>query len=138
MKYFIIALVVLAASMEELAVTKKLITELRDTVSWEQTDYFENIFRGWTVEDIKNMLGLLPSHIERTDVVSSFSAPASFDAREKWPSCFWPVRDQGQCGSCWAHGLSESFSVRQCSIGGNAVELSPQDAVSCDKGDYGC
>jgi len=83
------------------------------------------------------MLGVIPTYVERTDVQTSFRAPASFDARTKWPNCFWPVRDQGQCGSCWAHGLSESFSVRQCSMGGNAVELSPQDAISCDKVNYG-
>lgn len=136
MAYFIIALIVLVASMEKLAVTKKLINELKETVQWTVTDYYENIFRGWSVNDVKNMLGLLQPQIERTKTVSALNVPSSFDARQKWPNCLWPVRDQAHCGSCWAHGLSEFFSVRQCTFGGNAVELSPQDAVSCDKRNF--
>ena len=35
--------------------------------------------------------------------------PESFDSRTKWPNCvdrFNHVRDQGQCGGCWAQTAS--------------------------------
>jgi cathepsin B len=66
--------------------------------------------------------------------------PASFDARTTWPHCVHPVRNQLQCGSCWAFGATESFSDRICIATKNRtnVILSPQWVVSCDTTDYGC
>ena len=66
--------------------------------------------------------------------------PTEFDSRKQWPVCFPPVRDQAQCGSCWAHGAVEALSWRQC-IGGvvdSAMQLSPQWLVDCDRGNMGC
>jgi cathepsin B len=53
---------------------------------------------------------------------------------------FLPVRDQGQCGSCWAFAASEVLSDRFCIASNGAVDviLSPQDLVSCDRNDLGC
>merc|ERR1711959_461991 len=66
--------------------------------------------------------------------------PSSFDARDKWSSCIQPIRNQEQCGSCWAFGAAESFSDRTCIVTGGSVNdiFSPQDLVSCDKSDMGC
>jgi len=51
-----------------------------------------------------------------------------------------PIRDQGQCGSCWAFGSTEAFADRFtiASKGAVNVVFSPEDMVSCDKSDYGC
>lgn len=35
------------------------------------------------------------------------SYPDSFDARSQWPNCVHAIRDQAQCGSCWAFSASE-------------------------------
>lgn len=66
--------------------------------------------------------------------------PESFDSRTQWPVCFPPVRDQAQCGSCWAHGAVESLSWRQCVAGNvpSAIQLAPQWLVDCDHGNLGC
>merc|ERR1712032_781124 len=49
-----------------------------------------------------------------------------------------PVKDQGQCGSCWAFGgvemLESDFSIRF----GTLYDLSTQQATSCSTFDYGC
>nr|BAH72931.1 ACYPI000018 [Acyrthosiphon pisum] len=42
--------------------------------------------------------------------------PRHFDARRKWRRChtIGAVRDQGNCGSCWAMATSSAFADRLC------------------------
>jgi len=65
-----------------------------------------------------------------------------FDSRKKWPGCVHPIRDQGDCGGCWAFAASEVLSDRFCiaSKGAVNVTLSPEDLISCDITKYtmGC
>ncbi|RCN47339.1 papain family cysteine protease [Ancylostoma caninum] len=69
--------------------------------------------------------------------------PESFDAREHWPHCpsLKNIRDQANCGSCWAVSSAEAMSDRVCiaSKGKKEVLLSADDLLSCcfDCGD-GC
>jgi len=48
------------------------------------------------------------------------------------------VKDQGQCGSCWAFSATEAIESYFFLRSGNLVELSPQQITSCDKVDGGC
>lgn len=61
--------------------------------------------------------------------------PASFDARQKWPECpiIGHIRDQANCGSCWAFGSTEAFNDRICIASGGKFteELSAQHTTSC-------
>jgi len=68
------------------------------------------------------------------------AVPDTFDSRDQWGAWIHPIRDQAQCGSCWAFGATEAFSDRFAinSKGAIDVILSPQDLVSCDTSDYGC
>jgi len=63
-------------------------------------------------------------------------APASFDSREHWPNCqsMKMIRDQSDCGSCWAFGAVESMSDRECIINGRDIILSAEDMNSCSVG----
>ncbi|OMJ86897.1 hypothetical protein SteCoe_11446 [Stentor coeruleus] len=67
-----------------------------------------------------------------------FTAPSSFDSRTQWPNCIHPIRDQGQCGSCWAFAASEALSDRLCIAKGPNVVLSPQWLVNCETNNKGC
>jgi cathepsin B len=61
--------------------------------------------------------------------------PAAFDSRQQWPKCpsIQEIRDQSDCGSCWAFGAVEAATDRIC-IDTNATvqaHLSAEDLLSC-------
>ena len=61
--------------------------------------------------------------------------PESFDAREQYPKCesIKEVRDQANCGSCWAFGAVEAMSDRICITSGQTVQtrVSAQNLLAC-------
>ena len=48
-----------------------------------------------------------------------------------------PVKDQGQCGSCWAFSSAEALEG-QLGLNGHLVNVSTQNFVDCVSQDYGC
>ena len=64
------------------------------------------------------------------------AAPASFDARDAWPSCasIRQIRDQSWCSCCWAFAAVESMSDRTCIKHGYDVFLSAEDMLACSGG----
>ena len=97
------------------------------------------MFENLKLKDIIHLFGThIPWNTNIPKVTVHYSnIPDSFDARQKWGSCIHPIRNQAQCGSCWAFGATEALSDRFC-IKGEDVILSPQDLVSCDTTDMGC
>jgi len=101
-------------------------------------------FEGRSVAEAKRMMGTEKDK-ETTEptlkIINRQDFPTQFDSRVQWPGCIHPVLDQGDCGSCWAFGATESLSDRFCieSAGKINVVLSPQSLVSCDwEGNFGC
>lgn len=65
------------------------------------------------------------------------SAPSSFDWRSKGGVS--PVKDQGQCGSCWAFSTVGFLEAQSLIKNKKAVTYSEQQLVDCDNmGDQGC
>ena len=49
-----------------------------------------------------------------------------------------PVKNQGQCGSCWAFSATETVESFWALAGHHLTELSPQQVTSCTTGCDGC
>jgi len=64
------------------------------------------------------------------------AAPTSFDWRTE--GAVTPVKDQEQCGSCWAFSATEEIESTWFLANNTLIELSPQQIVSCDTVDQGC
>lgn len=102
-------------------------------------------FEGMTIMDVKRMLRTRVSNPLSVVPVSTVevdprAVPASFDSHKEWPTAITPIRDQEQCGSCWAFSAAECLSDR-FNIAEKAkkqIVLSPQYLVSCDADNYGC
>jgi cathepsin F len=63
--------------------------------------------------------------------------PAQVDWRNNG-SVISPVKNQEQCGSCWAFSATESIESAWVLAGNQQVILAPQQIVDCDKSCDGC
>ncbi|BFZ21365.1 hypothetical protein BsWGS_24404 [Bradybaena similaris] len=92
---------------------------------------------------VKRMLGVNMAenmeynrlHQTLKDIQVTGELPDNFDPRTKWPSCpsLNEVRDQSNCGSCWAFGSAEAITDRICIKGGGQVHISAEDVNDCCK-----
>jgi len=73
-----------------------------------------------------------------TNVPTVSDPPATFDWRKQKPAAVTPVKNQEQCGSCWAFSATETLESVWVMAGHSQVILSEQQTVDCDTNDDGC
>ena len=81
-------------------------------------------------------LGIGKDPIYTDRILNAVALPASFDWWSK--GVMTPIKDQGNCGSCYSFAITRSFeSALMIQSGKPALDLSEQQIVSCS-GAYGC
>lgn len=80
--------------------------------------------------------------VHRFQAIEDVEIPESFDSAEEWPQCaksITDIRDQSNCGCCWAFAGAEAASDRMCiaSNGTLLMPLSDEDVCFCASDD-GC
>ena len=136
MRFIVLLALAAAVFCEELVVSKEYVEYLKNTVTWEVEEYENNVFRGWTVDEVKQMLGLNMMETEALPEVEHVATPSSIN----WAgaNCDHGPQNQGHCGSCWAFAAVGMLSDRCCLHSADKGWLSPQELVSCDRSDSGC
>lgn len=71
-----------------------------------------------------------------SDVVTN--APAADDKDWTTSGCVAPVKNQGQCGSCWAFAAIAALESAYCLKGNPLTLFSEQQVLSCDDASGGC
>lgn len=126
-------------------ITKSFIDNMKDKVNFDVYSHENHPFANYSLSEVQKRLGVL-DELRSNDAVTygdlqiNAELPEIFDAREQWPDCVGPIRDQGSCGSCWAVAVASTYSDRACIAKqtDGYVYLSPQELVSCDDVSSGC
>jgi len=104
---------------------------LNQFADMSEQDFRENILMKKSIASVEN---------DATGpFVPASNAPATYDWRDN--KAVTAVKDQGQCGSCWAFSATEAIESSWILAGkatATSVNLSPQQIVDCDKSNTGC
>lgn len=102
-----------------------------------------NHFTDRTIEERKRLNGarphamhqvkesLLKKDYVKVHKTSGAPLPESVDWRLVSPSVLSAVKDQGDCGSCWAHGSTENIETYFAIATGQMFALSQQEITAC-------
>jgi len=98
-----------------------------------------NFMSTWTDAEYKKMLGaVVPKNVtlENVTELDTVNIPASVDWRQH--GAVNAVKNQGQCGSCWAFSATAAIEGHHAIQQGQLVSLAEQQLVDCDTSCYGC
>ena len=102
-----------------------------------------NQFSDWSHEEYESMLGLkgIERDEDQEDLFTGVSNSNGVDWRNT-RGVVTAVKNQGQCGSCWAFSATESVESAYVIAGNKQVIMAPQELVDCSKGlfsgNHGC
>jgi len=98
-----------------------------------------NLFSTYTDAEYKRLLGYkAPVNAEEIEVVTldDSALEASVDWRTK--GAVNAVKNQGQCGSCWAFSATAAIEGHHFIQTGTLLSLAEQEFVDCDTSSAGC
>ena len=101
-----------------------------------------NAFSGYSHDEFRELMSLKPMFYPTSteslydDSYLGNELPESVDWRTK--GVVNPIKDQGQCGSCWAFSTIQAVESAVALKTGTLYNLSEQQLVDCDDMDFGC
>lgn len=99
-----------------------------------------NQFSCHTPSEYKSLLGVPATNLRPTHKTftpsKKISVPDSFDWREK--GVINPIKNQGNCGSCWAFSTIATSESAYAITSGNLLQFSEQNLIDCIKTCLGC
>merc|ERR1712179_315723 len=95
-------------------------------------EFGATMFSDWTPEEFKErMLNYVPSN-ESVPELDVSTLPVKVAGSKDWTGvATTPVKNQGQCGSCWAFSAVEQVESDLMREHGTTIELSTQELVDC-------
>ncbi|KAL5273689.1 CTSF family protein [Megaselia abdita] len=127
-----------------LTIFKRNLQLIEDLNRYEQgtAKYGITEFADLTMDEFRQRTGLVRdigddnTITNPTAEIPDVEIPKSFDWREK--NVVSPVKDQGQCGSCWAFSVTGNIEGLHAIKSGKLEEYSEQELLDCDTVDGAC
>ena len=90
------------------------------------------------LSQVSDLAGPHPPMCTPSTIAANATAPATADWRPL--GAVTPIKDQGQCGSCWAFSTIASLEGQWFLAGNTLTSLAEQQLVDCSQnwGNFGC